>query len=289
MMAAGRLSRTQENTMTIDDPGLWRLWLFLALLAALSLLERLRPGPNPPQRRAQRWPAHLALVALDTLLARLLLPAGAFGAALWAQSAGFGVFNAASVHLPIWLEATLSVLLMDLAIYWQHRWLHALPWLWPMHRVHHTDTTLDASSALRFHPLEILLSLAYKCALAIALGIDPAVLLMFEALLSSFALITHANLSLPPRLDTALRWVLVTPAMHWIHHSTHRDEQQRNFGFHLSVWDRLFGSYAQHARDRSQRFGVEGVGIARATGIVDLLREPLRTAPPPSVGDSDAT
>lgn len=271
--------------MDIEDAGLWRLWLFLALLAALSLAERLRPGPNPPQRRTQRWPAHLALVVFDTLLARLVLPAGAFGAALWAQSAGVGLFNAGlfnaqSVDSPAWMEATLSVLLLDLAIYWQHRWLHALPWLWRMHRVHHTDTTLDASSALRFHPLEMLLSLAYKCALAIALGVDPAIMLIFEALLSSFALITHANLSLPPRLDTALRWVLVTPAMHWIHHSTHRDEQQRNFGFHVSVWDRLFGSYAGHARDRPQAFGVEGVGMARATGVVALLREPFLEDPP---------
>jgi sterol desaturase/sphingolipid hydroxylase (fatty acid hydroxylase superfamily) len=262
--------------MDPSDATLWRLWLFLGLLAALSLAERLRPGPNPPQRRARRWPAHLALVALDTLLARLLLPAGAFGAAIWAQSTGVGLFNRMPDALPLWLEALLSVLALDLAIYWQHRWLHAVPLLWRLHRTHHTDTTLDASSALRFHPLEILLSLAYKCALAIVLGVDPAVLLAFEALLSSFALITHANLSLPPRLDAALRWVLVTPAMHRIHHSTHRDEQQRNFGFHVSVWDRLFGSYAAHARDRPQTFGVEGVGIERATRIVELLREPFR-------------
>ena len=273
--------------MDTSDATLWRLWLFLGLLAALSLAERLRPGPNPSQRRAQRWPAHLALVVLDTALARLLLPAGAFGAAMWAQSAGFGLFNLDPGALPMWLEALLAVLLLDLAIYWQHRWLHAVSWLWRLHRTHHTDTTLDASSALRFHPLEILLSLAYKCALAIVLGIDPAVLLVFEGLLSSFALITHANLSLPPRLDAALRWVLVTPAMHWIHHSTHRDEQRRNFGFHVSVWDRLFGSYAAHARDRPQGFGVEGVGVERATRVVDLLREPFRDDPaPPSTGDT---
>ncbi len=261
------------------DPGnatLWRLWLFLGLLAALSLAERLRPGPNPPPRRTRRWPAHLALIALDTALARLLLPAGAFGAAVWAQSAGIGLFNLAPAALPMWIEAPLGLLLLDLAIYWQHRWLHAVDALWRLHRVHHTDTTLDASSAVRFHPLEMLLSLAYKCALAIALGVDPAVLLAFEALLSSFALITHANLSLPPRVDAALRRVLVTPAMHRIHHSTHRDEQQRNFGFHISLWDHLFGSYAAQPRDRPQRFGVEGVDIERATRIVDLLREPFR-------------
>ena len=271
--------------MDTGDAILWRLWLFLGLLAALSLAERLRPGANPPQRRMQRWPAHFAVVALDTLLARLLLPAGAFGAAVWAQSAGMGLFNLKPDALPMWLEALLAIALLDLAIYWQHRWLHGVPWLWRLHRTHHTDTTLDATSALRFHPLEILLSLAYKCALAVTLGVDPAVLLAFEALLSSFAMFTHANVALPPRLDTALRWALVTPAMHWIHHSTHRDEQRRNFGFHISVWDRLFGSYAAHARDQPQAFGVEGVDIARATRVGELLREPFRTiAPTASVG-----
>ncbi len=273
--------------MDSSDPTLWRLWLFLGLLATLTLAERLRPGSNPPQRRAQRWPAHLTLVAIDTVLARLLLPAGAFGAAVWAQSAGIGLFNLPGIGIAWWVQVLLSVLLLDLAIYWQHRWLHSVSWLWRLHRTHHTDTTLDATSALRFHPLEILLSLAYKCALAIALGVDPAVLLAFEALLSSFALITHANVALPPRLDTALRKVLVTPAMHWIHHSTHRDEQQRNFGFHLSVWDRLFGSYAAHARDRPQTFGVEGVDRVRATGIVGLLREPFRDDATPA-SDVDA-
>jgi sterol desaturase/sphingolipid hydroxylase (fatty acid hydroxylase superfamily) len=280
MMSAEDPSGVRNTTMDNSDAILWRLWLFLGLLAMLSLAERLRPGGNPPQRRARRWPAHLALVGLDTLLARLLLPAGAFGAAVWAESAGMGLFNLKPEVLPMWLEALLAILLLDLAIYWQHRWLHSVSWLWRVHRTHHTDTTLDATSALRFHPLEILLSLAYKCALAVLLGVDPAVLLAFEALLSSFALITHANVALPPRLDNALRWVLVTPAMHWIHHSTHRDEQQRNFGFHISLWDRLFGSYAAHARDQPQTFGVEGVDSVRATGVIQLLREPFRADAP---------
>jgi sterol desaturase/sphingolipid hydroxylase (fatty acid hydroxylase superfamily) len=273
--------------METSDPTLWRLWLFLGLLAGLSLLERLRPGPNPSQRRGRRWPAHMLLVALDTLLARLLLPAGAYGAAVWAQSAGVGLFHADLVShaLPSWLEVVLTLLLLDLAIYWQHRWLHGIAWLWRLHRTHHTDITLDATSALRFHPLEILLSLAYKMVLAVVLGVDPALMLVFEALLSSFALITHANLPLPPRLDRVLRWVLVTPAMHRIHHSTERDEQQRNFGFNVSVWDRLFGSYAERAREQPQHFGVEGVGIERSTGLVDLLREPFRAVDERSEGE----
>ncbi len=261
--------------MSDADATVWRLGVFLALLALLSLVERLRPGPNPAQRRPQRWPVHLALVALDTAVARLLLPAGAVGAALWAQSMDWGLFNRADA-LPLWLQWAAGLVLLDLAIYWQHRWLHRAPWLWRLHRVHHTDTTLDASSALRFHPLEILLSLLYKMGLAVVLGIDPSIVLVFEALLSSFALITHANIVLPPRLDRALRWVLVTPAMHWIHHSTRREEQQRNYGFNLSVWDRVFGSYAEDSRDAPQTFGVAGVDRARATRFVSLLREPFR-------------
>jgi sterol desaturase/sphingolipid hydroxylase (fatty acid hydroxylase superfamily) len=261
--------------MPSDDTALWRLGVFLALLALLSLFERLRPGPNPDQRRTQRWPTHLALVALDTAVARLLVPAGAVGAALWAQSASWGLFNRFDAA-PSWLECAATVVVLDLAIYWQHRWLHRVPALWSMHRVHHTDTTLDATSALRFHPLEILVSLGYKIVLAIALGVDPMALMVFEALLSGFALITHANIDVPAALDRALRWVLVTPAMHWIHHSTRNAEQQRNYGFHLSVWDRLFGSYAEHSLDAPQGFGVSGVDQARATRFWSLLREPFR-------------
>lgn len=254
----------------------WRLGLFFGLLLTLSLIEALRPGPNPPQRRARRWPAHAAIIVLDTVLMRLAAPAGAVGAALWAQQAGVGLFNLLSV--PDWLHWIAGLLLLDLAIYAQHRAMHTLPGLWRLHRMHHTDLTLDATSALRFHPLEMLLSLAYKCALAVALGIDPLVLLAFEALLSAFALFTHANLALPPRLDRLLRRVFVTPAMHRVHHSPHLDEQRRNYGFHLSIWDRLFGSYAAVARETPPRFGVVGVDEVRAQGLPGMLREPFRGA-----------
>lgn len=256
-----------------QDPGVFRAAIFLSVLAVLALLEVLLRGPNPPPRRARRWPANAGLVLLDTLLARLLLPAGAVSAALWAHAHGFGLFNL--LAWPAWLEFALALLLLDLAIYWQHRLLHALPWLWPWHRVHHTDATLDATSALRFHPLEILLSLAFKVALAVLLGIAPLAILAFEILLSSFALVTHANLALPPRPDRALRWLLVTPTMHRVHHSTHLEEQHRNFGFHLSVWDRMFGSYAAQSRDTPQTFGVAGVDDDDATRFTSLLREPF--------------
>ncbi len=264
------MDRSMQRTLS---ESVWRFGIFLAVLAALALLEVWLGGPNPSPQRTQRWPANAGLVVFDTLIARVLLPTGAVGVAVWCQARGVGLLN--GLAWPYWLKCALALVVLDLAIYWQHRWLHVLPWLWPLHRVHHTDITLDASSALRFHPLEILLSLAYKLALVFAFGIAPLAVLVFETLLSSFALITHANLALPPRLDRVIRWLLVTPAMHWIHHSTHVAEQHRNFGFHLSIWDRLFGSYAAQSRDVPQAFGVEHVDAGDALRFTRLLREPF--------------
>ncbi|MDQ3494651.1 MAG: sterol desaturase family protein [Pseudomonadota bacterium] len=251
----------------------WRLGLFLGVLGVLALLEARLHGPNPAPERRRRWPANAGLVLLDTLLARVLVPAGAVGAALWAQSRGLGLFNL--LAWPAWLKFVLALLLLDLAIYWQHRLLHTLSWLWPLHRVHHTDATLDATSALRFHPLEILLSLALKVALAVALGIAPLAMLVFEILLSSFAMVTHANLALPRRLDRMVRWLLVTPTMHRIHHSVRGEEQRSNYGFNLSLWDRVFGSYAVDHHDAELRIGVAGVEGQETRRFLALLREPF--------------
>ena len=247
--------------------------IFLVVLTLLILLEAFLGGPNPLPQRNRRWPGNIGLILLDTLVARVVLPAGAVGAAFWAQAQGVGVFN--HIAWPHWLEFCIALVLLDLAIYWQHRWLHAVPLLWRLHRVHHTDITLDATSALRFHPFEMLVSLAFKVLLAVALGVAPLAIIVFEVLLSSFALVTHANLLVPAPLDRWLRTWLVTPNMHRIHHSIRGDEQRRNYGFNLSVWDRLFGSYAAHARDQPQAFGVDGVGAAQATRFATLLREPF--------------
>ncbi len=250
-----------------------RAAIFIGVLCVLMLLEAVQPGPNPAPRRTRRWPGNAGLVLLDTLLARLLLPAGAVGAAWWAQRQGIGLFNV--LEWSSWVEFGLALILLDMAIYWQHRWLHLFPLLWRLHRVHHTDATLDATSALRFHPLEILLSLAFKIGLAVGLGVAPLAMLVFEVLLSSFALVTHANLALPRWLDRPIRALLVTPTMHRIHHSTRGDEQRRNYGFNLSVWDHLFASYAVRSRDEPQDFGVRGVGDAEASRFMALLREPF--------------
>jgi sterol desaturase/sphingolipid hydroxylase (fatty acid hydroxylase superfamily) len=271
----GQNAVCRHNCGMVDLPGdiALRGGIFLGVLATLMVLEACLSGPNPPPVRGRRWPANMGLVLLDTVLARLLLPAGVVGAAAWAQAQGFGLLN--QLAWPAWLEFGIALVLLDLAIYWQHRLLHAWPLLWRLHRVHHTDRTLDATSALRFHPLEILLSLGFKIAFVVLLGITPLAVMVFEVLLSSFALVTHANLTLPPWLDRPMRALLVTPNMHRIHHSPRADEQSRNFGFNLSLWDHLFGSYAAHARSQPQDFGVVGVSTDEATRFVALLREPF--------------
>lgn len=259
--------------MTIPTDIALRGGIFVGVLLALLVLEAVIGGPNPPVMRGRRWPANVGLILVGTLLVRLLLPIGVVGMAAWGQARGFGLLN--QFALPAWLEFAFALVLLDLAIYWQHRLLHAWPLLWRLHRVHHLDVTLDATSALRFHPLEILLSLGFKVVLVVALGVSPLAAMVFEVLLSSFALVTHANLALPAWLDRPVRALVVTPNMHRIHHSTHGDEQRRNFGFNLSVWDHLFGSYAAQARNQPQDFGVAGVDERDATHFLPLLREPF--------------
>ncbi|HET6604448.1 MAG TPA: sterol desaturase family protein [Xanthomonadaceae bacterium] len=255
----------------ISEPAL-RMGVFVAMLVVLVVLEWLRPGPNAPPQRGRRWFANLGLVTLDTLLVRLLLPAGAVGVALWVQSRGWGLFHA--LQWAGWIEFTLSLLLLDVAIYWQHRVFHVLPWLWRWHRVHHGDATLDASTGVRFHPGEIVLSLGIKTALIALLGIGAMAVLVFEVLLSSFSLFTHANVRLPRRLEPAVRVLLVTPEMHVVHHSTLDDEQRCNYGFHLSCWDRLFGSYLDASRQAPQRLGVDGIDGGDTWRLDRMLMEP---------------
>lgn len=220
-----------------------RLGVFLGLFAALAMAEAMRPAHPRAQSRARRWPANLALVVLDTASLRLValaVPFAAVAAAVDARANGWGLFNAAA--LPGWAEILLAVLLFDLAIWAQHLVTHKVPLFWRFHRVHHADRDMDVTTALRFHPVEILASMGVKIGLVYVLGPAPAAVLAFEVLLNATALFSHANLHLPPRLAAAIRTVLVTPDMHRVHHSVHRKEHDSNYGFCLSVWDRIFGT-----------------------------------------------
>ncbi|MDX8413607.1 MAG: sterol desaturase family protein [Mariprofundales bacterium] len=222
----------------MTEETLLRLTLFIAIFTTVALWERLVPRRNEPMNRPQRWRSNLLLVVIDSLLVRLLIPIGAAGFAAQQQ---WGLLH--HIALPHLLEIALAVVVLDGIIYWQHRLFHRTPLLWQLHRVHHADTHLDVSSALRFHPIEILLSMVIKITAVVALGIDPVAVLIFEVLLNGMAMFNHGNIHLPQAVDHWLRMWVVTPDMHRIHHSTLPQEFNRNFGFNLSCWDRMFGSY----------------------------------------------
>lgn len=225
----------------IENESFIRLVAFAGVFVVMALLEFALPRKKRSEPRLTRWFANFGLVVVDALVLRALFPVLAVGVAFWAQAQGYGLFS--MLAWPTWIEIVLTVILLDLAIYWQHVASHKIPLLWQVHRVHHADRDLDASSGLRFHPVEIALSMVYKMAVVILLGAPAAGVFVFEVLLNGSAMFNHANFRLPLGLDKIIRSVLVTPDMHRVHHSIHRREADTNYGFALSVWDRMFGSY----------------------------------------------
>ena len=223
---------------------LWRLGAFVGLFALFATLEALVPRRARSQPRSARWFTNLSIVVLDTLALRALaiaLPLLAVGAAVDAGRMGWGLFN--TLDWPLWLEVVLAILILDLAIWAQHLVTHKVPILWRFHRVHHADRDFDVTTALRFHPVEILASMMLKIGLVYLLGPAALAVLLFEIILNGTAMFNHSNLRLPLWLDRAVRLVLVTPDMHRVHHSIHRHEHDSNYGFALSVWDRIFRTY----------------------------------------------
>lgn len=255
--------------------GILRLGCFFVLLIVLMLSEWRWPRNRSPAQRLQRWPVNLGFGLIDTICLRVLSPLLAYAVAMRAHESGIGLFNA--VDAPAWLALGVSVLLLDLAIYWQHRLMHLVPWLWRLHRLHHTDLALDTSSGIRFHPLEILFSLLVKLAVVLALGAPPLAVLVFEILLSSFSLFTHTNVAIPVRVDRVLRWLVVTPDMHRIHHSVAYDEHNRNFGFNASWWDRIFRSYRDQPRQSQTELtlGLDRFREREAQRFTALLLQPF--------------
>lgn len=221
-----------------------RLSVFLTLFAVLAAVEALAPSRQRTLPRARRWVTNLAMVTLDTLALRALaivLPFLAIGAAYDAWSQGWGLFNI--LNWPVLVEIPLAILILDLAIWTQHLITHKVPLFWRFHRVHHADRDMDVTTAVRFHPVEILASMGLKIGLVYLIGPQAIAVLLFELILNGTALFSHANLSLPRWMDRGLRLLIVTPDMHRIHHSIRRAEHDSNYGFALSLWDRIFGTY----------------------------------------------
>jgi sterol desaturase/sphingolipid hydroxylase (fatty acid hydroxylase superfamily) len=243
-----------------------RFAVFAAVLALMSLAEALSPARDRNFRRFKRWPANLALSVLSTAMLRFLFPLLAVGAAIWAQTRGIGLFH--WLALPAWLAFSASLLLLDVLVYGQHWAMHQVPILWRFHRVHHTDRDVDATTALRFHPGEIALSMGLKMGAVVALGTPPAAVIVFEIVLNAMAMFNHANWKMPAKIERVLRRLVVTPDMHRIHHSLKRDEMDTNYGFNLSWWDRLFGTY-RHAPDAPDfTLGLRNFQDERPNGIV---------------------
>lgn len=253
-----------------------RLGAFAGIFAVMALWEVLAPRRKQAIGRRQRWPANLGIVVLDSLLVRLLFPTAAVGVALYADAHGWGLLHALDV--PNWLAVGASMLLLDLAIYLQHVMLHAVPLLWRLHRMHHTDLEFDLTTGARFHPLEIVLSLVIKFGVIVALGAPAVAVLAFEIALNVTSMFNHGNVGLPRRLDRMVRWLLVTPDMHRVHHSWHPDETNSNFGFNLSWWDRLFGTYRAQPRDGhlGMTIGINQFRDPRELRLDRMLWQPMR-------------
>jgi sterol desaturase/sphingolipid hydroxylase (fatty acid hydroxylase superfamily) len=221
-----------------------RLGVFLGVLATLAALEHLAPRRARRAPRMARWRTNLGLTVINAAALwamALAVPLLAIGAALAAEARGIGLLHALAV--PQWARIVLAMLLLDFVIWAQHLLSHKVPLFWRFHQMHHADRDMDVTTGLRFHPVEILVSMGVKIGAVTALGAPPLAVLLFEIVLNGTALFNHANLHLPLWLDRALRWVLVTPDMHRVHHSDIRAEHDSNFGFALSIWDRIFGTY----------------------------------------------
>jgi sterol desaturase/sphingolipid hydroxylase (fatty acid hydroxylase superfamily) len=253
-----------------------RLAAFCGVFALMVIWEFIRPRRTQAIRRGWRWPNNLGVVVVDTLLVRILFPTTAVGLALIADAHGIGLFNV--MPLPAWIDVVASVILLDLTIYFQHVLFHAVPVLWRLHRMHHADLDIDVSTGLRFHPVEIVLSMVIKLAVVIALGASAVAVLVFEVLLNATSMFNHSNVRIPEGFDSVLRWLVVTPDMHRVHHSILSRETNSNFGFNLPWWDRLFGTYRAQptAGHEAMTIGIEQFREPRELGLDRMLLQPFR-------------
>lgn len=254
----------------------------LRLIAAISIFllmvlwEYLSPRRQQPANRKQRWPVNLGLAVFNIAFMRITLGGAAFLTAVYSAENGLGLLNMA--ELPTEFGFILTLLALDLAIYGQHIISHKWPVLWRLHQVHHTDIAFDATTAVRFHPLEILISMVYKICCIILLGADPSAVIVFEIILNGAATFNHSNINVPVALDKKLRWLIITPDMHRIHHSTTRVETDSNYGFSISCWDRLFKTYTAEPKQEQtvMPIGLKSFRTMTELGLIPLLKLPFQ-------------
>lgn len=280
--ASGPVRTTNDKTVEMENLLLnheltVRLGVFLGIFAIMAAWELAAPRRTLRESKALRWTHNLALTMVNVVLVRVALPIAAIGVAALAADRGMGLFNL--IYVPHPLAILLSVLALDLAVYLQHLMFHAVPLLWRVHRMHHADLDFDVTTGARFHPIEIVLSMLIKFAVILALGPPAVAVLIFEILLNASSTFNHGNVRIPTAIDGVLRWVVVTPDMHRVHHSIKPRETNSNFGFTLSWWDRLFGTYRAEpqAGHEAMTIGIEQFRSPRELRLDRMLLQPFRS------------
>jgi sterol desaturase/sphingolipid hydroxylase (fatty acid hydroxylase superfamily) len=264
-----------SDTLLSNEP-LVRFAAFIGVLAAMTAWEFIAPRRGQELPRQLRWPSNMGAVILDTVLVRLITPTTVVALALVCEAQGWGLFQI--FGWPAWATIPLAVIALDLAIYLQHVMFHAVPALWRLHRMHHSDQEIDVTTGVRFHPLEILLSLGIKFGVVAALGTPAISVVIFEVLLNATSMFNHSNVRMPLWLDRVLRWIVVTPDMHRVHHSIIVRETNSNFGFNLPWWDRMFDTYRDQpeAGHTGMTIGIEQFREPDEQRLDRMLTQPFR-------------
>jgi len=253
-----------------------RLAFFFGILLLIGLFEVLAPRRPLTTSKVSRWFGNLGVVVISTVLVRILFPVTAVQLAFWVDQKEWGVFNV--LDLPYWMVVLLSIILLDFIIYLQHVMFHAVPTLWRLHMMHHADLDYDLTTGIRFHPIEILISMVIKFGAIVVLGAPALAVVLFEIILNGMAMFNHGNFYIPLGLDRVLRWLVVTPDMHRVHHSVFPSETNSNYGFNLSWWDRIMGTYRAQPRlgHDGMTIGIEQFRSSRELWLDRMLLQPFR-------------
>lgn len=261
--------------MLINNESNIRVVFFVCTIILVFLWECFLPRRKFHFNRTLRWLTNLGLVFFNTLILRFIFSLTAVSAALWAEKNQIGLFN--SITFSFIFSFIFSIIFLDLIIYLQHRLFHKAPYLWSLHKVHHTDLDLDVSTGVRFHLLEFLISMIIKILFIMIIGAPPASIIVFEILLNSITLFNHGNIYIPKRIDLILRYFIVTPDMHRIHHSVYLVETNSNYGFNLPYWDYIFKTYTEKPKDshKLMRIGLAQYKDSKKLGFINLLKLPF--------------
>jgi sterol desaturase/sphingolipid hydroxylase (fatty acid hydroxylase superfamily) len=265
----------------MDTVSVVRLSVFISVFFIMAVLEACIPARKSILSRKERWVGNLSMVIFGALLSRILVPASLVGISLWASGRGYGLLNMLSFEGSTFVSVavvTVGVITLDIVIYWQHRLFHTVPLLWRVHKMHHADSHVDTTTGLRFHPIEIVISLGVKAAAVVAFGLPVLAIIIFEVALNGFALFNHANIRLPQKWDDRLSRLIITQRLHRIHHSQVKEESNSNFGFSVSWWDKAFNSFKLRAHESDDKLPIGQRDVPPTkdnASMLSLLRQPF--------------